>query len=308
MCSTESRSGGKRRRSAWGTDASATLDRVAAFFTRVWAVIWQAGVSFDREAGTRQAAQLSFYLLLTLPALLLLAVWILSNIFNEPGIREDLISEIVANLPLTEVEGRQEVTDFLDGLTSGAGSLGIITAAILLYSSSSTVGAMRHAVVTANENGTDGPPFPKNKGLDIVITLVTLPITLLLVALSISRPLANAVDDSRLLSDLASVFGGPLAIGLLGLALLSWMFWVLNPGRSDWLSVLIGATAATLLVTLVAFGLSAWFELSGGGSAVYGFLAAFIGVLLFLNLASMAIVYGAHVAAAIRSKPWVPAG
>ncbi len=208
---------------------------------------------------------------------------------------------------MTKVEGRREVTDFLDGLTSGAGSLGLITALILLYSSSSTVGAMRHAVVTANENGTGGPSFPKNKGLDIVIMLVTLPVTLLLVALSISRPLATAVADSRLLSDVASILGGPLAISLLGMALLAWMFWVLNPGRSDWFSVAVGSASATLLVTLVLFGLRAWFELSGGGSAVYGFLAAFIGVLLFLNLASMAIVYGAHIAAAIRSKPWVRA-
>jgi membrane protein len=205
---------------------------------------------------------------------------------------------------LTEVEGRQEVTDFLDGLTSGAGSLGIITAAILLYSASSTVGAMRHAVQTANEDGRSGPSFPKNKGLDILITLVTLPVMLILVALSISRPLARAVDDSQVLSDLAAIFGGPLAIGLLGLLLLGWMFWVLNPGRSDWLSAFVGALTGTLLVTGVSFGLNAWFEISGGGSAVYGFLAAFIGVLLFLNLASMAIVFGAHIAAAIRSRPW----
>jgi uncharacterized BrkB/YihY/UPF0761 family membrane protein len=225
-------------------------------------------------------------------------------VLDDPGVREDLIGEIVANLPLTEVEGRREVEDFLDQLTSGAGSLGVISAVILLYSASSTVSAMRHAVVTANENRASGPSFPKNKGLDVVITLVTLPLTLLLVALSVSRPLSRAVDDSRLLSDLASAFGGPLAISLLGLALLTWMFWVLNPGRSDWLSVFTGAATATVLVAVVSFGLRAWFELSGGGSAVYGFLAGFIGVLLFLNLASMAIVFGAHVASAIRSKPW----
>lgn len=271
---------------------------------RVWTVAWTAALSFDREAGTRQAAQLSFYLLLTFPALLLLAVWIISNLFDSPGIREDLIGEIVQSLPLSEVEGRQEVTAFLDGLTSGAGSLGLITAAILLYSASSTVGAMRHAVVTANEDGTDGPSFPKNKGLDILITLITLPVTLLLVALSISRPLSRAVDGSPLLSDLAATFGGPVAISLLGFALLTWMYWVLNPGRSGRLSVAIGGLTATALVALISAGLRAWFDLSGGGSAVYGFLAAFIGVLIFLNLASMAIVYGAHVASSIRSKPW----
>lgn len=271
---------------------------------RAWAVVWHAALSFDREAGTRQAAQLSFYLLLTLPALLLLAVWVASNLFDSPGIREDLIREIVRNLPLTEVEGRREVTTFLDDLTSGAGSLGAITALILLYSSSSTVGALRHTVVTANEYGADGPPFPKNKGLDILITMVTLPATLLIVALSISRPLARAVADNPLLLDLSNAFGGPVAISLLGFLLLAWMYWVLNPGRSGHLSVAVGALAATLLVALVAVGLRAWFDISGGASAVYGFLAAFIGILIFLNLASMAIVFGAHLAASVRSRPW----
>jgi len=164
------------------------------------------------------------------------------------------------------------------------------------------------AVQTANEKGRSGPSFPKNKGIDIVITTVPLPVTLRLVALSVSRPLARAVNDSPLLSDLASSFGGPVAISTLGFMLLTWMFWVLNPGRSDWVSVVIGGLTATGLVTLISFALRWWFEISGGGSAVYGFLAAFIGVLLFLNLASMAIVYGAHIAASIRLKPWRPRG
>ncbi len=293
-----------KRRSAWGTDASGLFDSAFLFLKRAWAVVWHAALSFDREAGTRQAAQLSFYLLLTFPALLLLAVWIFSNLFDSPGIREDLIQEIVRNLPLTEIEGRREVTSFLDDLTSGAGSLGAITALILLYSSSSTVGAIRHTVVTANENGADGPPFPKNKGLDILITMVTLPVTLLIVALSISRPLARAVGDNSLLLDLADAFGGPVAISLFGFLPLSWMYWVLNPGRTGRSSVAVGAFVATLLVALVSVGLRAWFDISGGGSAVYGFLAAFIGVLIFLNLASMAIVYGAHLAASVRSRPW----
>ncbi len=286
------------------TEGESVPSGVASFFKRIWAVVWHAAVSFDREAGTRQAAQLSFYLLLTFPALLLLAVWIISNIFNSPDVRDDLIRATIDNLPLEQESGRREVSDFLDGLTAGAGSLGLFSAAILLYSASSTVSAMRHAVQTANEKGRSGPSFPKNKGIDIVITSVTLPITLLLVALSISRPLARTVDDSQLLTDLARIFGGPVAIAALGTMLLLWLFWVLNPGRSDWFSVVIGAITATALVSLASSGLRAWFQLSEGGSAVYGFLAAFLGVLLFLNLASMGIVYGAHVAASIRSKPW----
>jgi uncharacterized BrkB/YihY/UPF0761 family membrane protein len=264
-------------------------------------------MSFDRAAGTRQAAQLSFFVLMTFPALMLLAVWVLSNIFDSPDVREDLIREIVDNLPLEQVEGRQEITKLLDGLTSGAGSLGVLTAGVLLYSSSAAIGAMRHAVETANENSADGPSFPKNKGLDILITAVTLPLALVFLGLIISRPLDAVIDGNDFLSWLAGTFGGPLGIGAFGIIFFTWMFWVLNPGKTPWASTVIGAAVAAVLVGLVTYGLRIWFEISGGGSAVYGVLTGFLGLLIFLNLASMGVVYGAHIAATFRIKPWRPA-
>ena len=77
---------------------------------------------------------------MTFPALLLLAVWILSNVFDSPGVREDLIREIIGNLPLQEVEGRKELENLLDQLTRGAGGIGLVTAAVLFYSSSAAIG------------------------------------------------------------------------------------------------------------------------------------------------------------------------
>ena len=112
---------------------------------------------------------------MTFPALLLLAVWVLSNIFDSPNVRNDLIQEIIDNLPIEQVQGRREIEDLLDQLTRGAGGLGILTAVVLIYSSSAAIGALRHAVETANEKGLSGPAFPKYKGLDILILLVTLP-------------------------------------------------------------------------------------------------------------------------------------
>lgn len=263
-------------------------------------------MSFDRAAGTRQAAQLSFFVLMTFPALMLLAVWVLSNIFDTPDFREDLIRAIVDNLPVEEVEGRREISKLLNGLTNGAGSLGILTAGVLLYSASAAIGAMRHAVETANENAADGPSFPKNKGLDILIMAATLPLALVFLGLIISRPLEAVVEDNEVLSYLAGTFGGPLGIGAFGVIFFTWMFWVLNPGKTPWASTLIGAAVAAFLVGTVSYGLRVWFEISGGSSAVYGALTGFLGILIFLNLASMGVVYGAHIAATFRVKPWQP--
>jgi len=256
--------------------------------------------SFDRSAGGRQAAQLSFYVLMTFPALLLLAVWILSNIFDSPGVRNDLIQEIIENLPLDQVQGRKEIEDLLTQLTQGAGGLGVATVAVLLYSSSAAIGALRHAVETANEKGLSGPPFPKNKGLDILILLVTLPAALIFISLVLSRDLASVVDDSSFLTWVAEHLGGPMGIFIAGVAFYTWIFWSLNPGRTTWSSAAVGAAFTSVVIWAVWAGLRIWFGISGGGSAVYGVLAGFLGMLLFLNLASMAVVLGAHVAAVWR--------
>lgn len=254
-------------------------------------------MSFDRSAGTRQAAQLSFFVLMTFPALLLLAVWILSAVFDSPDVRRDLIQEIIGNLPLEQVEGRRELENLLNQLTAGAGGIGIATAVVLVYSSSAAIGALRHAVETANEKGLDGPAFPKNKGLDILILLVTLPAALVFISLMLSRDLASVVDDSDVLAWIAGNLGGPVGIFIAGVVFYTWIFWVLNPGRTTWSSAAVGAAFTSVLIWLIWAGLKVWFGFSGGGSAIYGVLAGFIGLLFFLNFASIGVVLGAHVAA-----------
>lgn len=206
----------------------------------------------------------------------------------------------MVNLPIEEVQGRKELQDLLDQLTRGAGGLGIAAILILLYSVSSAIGGLRHAVETANEKGKQGPPFPENKILDIGITIVTLPAALLFVTLALSRDLASVVNDSPFLSWTADHLGGPAGLFGAGLIFYTWIFWVLNPGKTTWSSAAVGAAVTSLLIWLVFGGLRIWFGISGGGSAIYGVLAGFIGLLVFLNLASMAVVMGAHVAAIWR--------
>lgn len=237
---------------------------------------------------------------MSFPALLLLAVWVLSNVFDSPGIRSDLIEEIVNNLPIEQVEGRQEIERLLDQLTQGAGGIGIASVIVLLYSSSAAIGALRHAVETANEQGLSGPRFPRNKGLDIVIMLITLPAGLVFTSLALSRDLASLVDDSGFLAWVAGNLGGPVGLFAVGVLFYTWIFWVLNPGRTSWTSAGVGAAFASVVIWVIWAGLRFWFEISGGGSAIYGVLAGFIGLLVFINLASMAVVMGAHVAAVWR--------
>ncbi len=179
-----------------------------------------------------------------------------------------------------------------------------MTAVVLIYSSSAAIGALRHAVETANEKGLSGPAFPKNKGLDILILLVTLPAALIFISLALSRGLAAVVDDSAFLAWVADNLGGPIGIFAAGVIFYTWIFWVLNPGKTPWKSALLGAAVAVFLSWVILTLIRLWFDFSGGGSAVYGVIASFLGVLICLNFFSMAIVFGAHMAATVRLKPW----
>ena len=69
-------------------------------------------------------------------------------------------------------------------------------------------------------------------------------------------------------------------------------------------ALLLGAGVAVFLSWLILTLIRLWFDFSGGGSAVYGVIASFLGVLICLNFFSMAIVFGAHMAATVRLKPW----
>lgn len=203
-------------------------------------------------------------------------------------------------LPLDAVEGRKEIATLLKGLTSGAGGLGLFTALALVYSGSGAVGAVRQAVETSQGPGAEGRRFPKSKAFDVAVTAVTMPVLLIVIGVSLSKDISSVVQREPVLDLLARLSGGGLATIVVGMLLFAWLYWVQNPGEKTWASALVGGLTSAALCSLVWLALKVWFGITGGGSAVYGVLAGFIGLLLFLHLACIVIVFGAHLAASFR--------
>lgn len=257
-------------------------------------------LSFNHRHGTRLAAQLGFFTLMAFPALLLIAVWTLGHLFDSTEVRTDLTDAIMDALPLDAVKGRNELANLLRDLTSGAGGLGLFSVLVLVYSGSGAVGAVRQAVESSQGPGTPGRRFPRSKLFDIGVTAVTMPVLLAIIGISISKDVASIVDESAVLDLLARLSGGGLTLPVIGALLFSWLYWVQNPGERTWGSALVGGTAAAAMCSVIWMVLKVWFDLTGGGSAVYGVLAGFIGLLLVLHLACVAIVLGAHLAASFR--------
>src|SRR5215211_1104367 len=171
-----------------------------------WLALRRAAASMLRARGTRSAAQIAFFLVLSFPATLLLLVWAFSALLNDDSVRKTIVDAIVHALPLADPADRRQVESLLDEVAAGAGAVGWVGAIALMYSASAAVSALRDAVNEAMGTG-DPRPLVQGKALDIGLTLVVAPLTLVALGLNLSGELANAIGDHPWLAGLRAVPG-----------------------------------------------------------------------------------------------------
>jgi membrane protein len=268
----------------------------------VWLVQRRSLDSMLQTGGTRDAAQVAFFLVLSFPALLLLVVWAFSTLLGDDSVRESIVDGIVSVLPLEEGAARSDVEQLLDEVAAGAGALGWISVLTLLYSSSGAIGGLRHVVNEAwGERETR--PFVPAKALDVGLTLVVAPLGIVALGLTLSGSLANTIGDNPWIvaaAQFAVTRVLPFAI-LFGLLVLLLRVLPEAPAglRAAWPGALVGLVGALA----VRFGLGLWFSVFGDASAVYGTIGALLAVVLSVYFVAIAIVFGAHVSAQVARLP-----
>lgn len=269
---------------------------------RAWFLLRRGGESLNDAAGTRDAAQVAFYVLLSLPAALLLAVWGSSALLGDPNIRQDIVDAAVDAFPL-EDQGRADVERILNRVAAGAGALGIVAIAGIVYSASGAMASLRHAVNVAFNGGPDRRPFFQGKALDVGLTLVTVPAVALALTLNLAGPLPSVLGEDPLVRGTAGLVVTQLIPGVIVFGLLLGLYRIL-PSRSVGINaVWPGALAALVALVLVRVGAAAYFEVSGGAGAVYGTIGAILVIAFSIQLNATAIIYGAHVAAVTLKTP-----
>jgi membrane protein len=268
----------------------------------VWLVQRRSLDSMLQTGGTRDAAQVAFFLVLSFPALLLLVVWAFSTLLGDDSVRASIVDGIVSVLPLEQGAARSDVEKLLDEVAAGAGALGWISVLTLLYSSSGAIGGLRHAINEAwGERETR--PFVPAKALDVGLTLVVAPLGIVALGLTLSGSLANTIGDHPWIvaaAQFAVTRVLPFAI-LFGLLVLLLRVLPEAPAglRAAWPGALVGLVGALA----VRFGLGLWFAVFGDASAVYGTIGALLAVVLSVYFVAIAIVFGAHVSAQVARLP-----
>jgi membrane protein len=249
-------------------------------------------------AGTRDAAQVAYYLVMSFPAGLLLLVWAFSTVLDDDSVREPIVDAIVAWLPIADPGDRQQVEALLDDVAAGAGTVGWIGVVGLLYSASGAIGAIRHAVNEAWERPEERPFVPA-KARDAGLTLLAAPLAIVAAGLTLSGELASSIGDRPWLAAVAqSAVTRLLPLALL-FALLTLLYRVLPESpRASLRRAWPGALAAVAGIVVVQLGTEAYFSVFGDARAIYGTMGALLAVVFSAYLAALALILGAHVSAA----------
>jgi membrane protein len=276
---------------------------VSALSARAWFVLRHAADALIRTAGTRDAAQVAFFVLLSFPATLLLVVWGASAALDNPaGLREDVVDAVVDALPLSDEEGRREVEDLLDDVAAGAGGLGMAVVAALVYSASGAIGGLRHAVNEAF-GSRDDRPWAQGKLLDIGLVLLAAPVALGALALKLSSSVPSALDNEPLARGVSAFLVTELAPLALVFGLLVGLLRVLPSAEVRLRDAWPGALVAVIGLRLTQALAEAFVELFGEAGAVYGAIGGLLAAGYGVYLACVVVVAGAHVSAQLASLP-----
>jgi membrane protein len=269
---------------------------------RLGLLLRRSSESLVEEGGTRDAAQVAYFLVMSFPAILLLLVWSFSNLLGDDSVRGSIVDWIVESLPLADPSDRLEVEALLDDVAAGAGGVGFIGAVALLYSASAAIGGLRYAVNNARGDRV-GRPWAPGKALDAGLTLAVAPVLIAGLGLTLSGSLADAIGDRPLLVAVAQFAVTKLIPLALLLGVLTGLYRVLSDQRPPLRAVLLGGVVAVVGVILVQLGAEAYFAAVGDRSAVYGTLGVLLAVVFSAYLDAIAVVFGAHVAAHAAALP-----
>jgi membrane protein len=266
--------------------------------TAPWRVLRRAVGSMVDTAGTRDAAQVAYYLVMSFPAGLLLLVWAFSTVLNDDSVREPIVDAIVGWLPIADPGDRRQVEALLDDVAAGAGSLGWISVVALLYSASGAIGAIRHSVNDAWERR-EQRPFVPAKARDVGLTLLAAPLVIVSAGLTLSGALASSIGDRPWLAAVAQFAVTRVVPLALLFALLTGLYRVLPESpRASLRRAWPGALAAVAGIVVVQLGTEAYFSVVGDTRAIYGTMGALLAVVFSAYLVALALIFGAHVSAA----------
>jgi membrane protein len=274
---------------------------------RAWEVAKRTLVKFYDDQATHHAAALTYYALMSLFPLMLLAVSLLGLIGEYPATYDaiiDYLRDVVPESLLRPIDDALRAAFTNNGTAIAALALAVVTA---LYGATGYLEAARRALNVVFE-ARHGRSFLRRKATDVASSFVLMALVLATLVLMFAG--GGVVRD--LLGDTAAGIWGvcrwPLAVAT-ALLVFSYLYFVtpdVTQRAFRWITP--GAAAGVLVWVLASILCKTYLAHFTGVNVTYGSFAAAIILLFWLWLTNVALLFGAEVNAEIERDKQVAEG
>ena len=224
-------------------------------------------------------------------------------ILQDEALQADFVDEIMGNIPLSEDEGRNDVTEALSEVARDqSGAVGAVGLIGLAWSGTAMFGVLRSSLNMVFQ--VEQPrPLLIQKLVDIGIVLSFMPFFILsIAATSVQRAARVAAEDIPVLGDAADPMGIGWDIASLVLPILIsfiaffLVYWLVPAQRSHARYIMPGAILAAVLFEVVKVGFNLYLENFSQYDIVFGSLGAVVAFMFWVYLSANITLLGAEIA------------
>ena len=269
-------------------------------------VLWRAARSFYDDQMTQQAAAVTYYALMSLFPVVLLALSLLGLIGEYPRTYDaivDYLRGVVPHSTLVTLDSSLRGALKHKGTAAGALAVSVVSA---LYGTTGLLEAVRRALNVVFE-ARAGRSFWRRKMVDagstlILGTLLLVTLTLMFVGGGFARDIFGFIGLGSTASHVWSVARWPAAIAV-AMLIFAWIYYVTPDVRHRgfrWLAP--GAVTAVAIWVAASAVFSFYISRFANVSAVYGAFAGLILLVVWLWLTSVALLFGAELNAEIERE------
>ncbi|MFQ6019961.1 MAG: YihY/virulence factor BrkB family protein [Dehalococcoidia bacterium] len=252
---------------------------------------------------TQMAAAISYYVLFSLFPLLIFLVAVLGLVLRDSDLQREVIDAVVEFIPLSEMEGKDEVTNAVEAITGVAsGALTVFGLVGLAWSGSNMFSVIRRSLNTAYDLEYKRP-FVQAKLLDLAMVIgVGFFFMTSIGATAFLRSVRQFSEDIPALGDAAETAGfvwvaASFAVPfLLSFVAFSVLYWIVPATRVRLRDVWPGALVAAVLFEVGKTGFAFYLENFSNYDLVYGSLGAVVAFLTWTYISAMILLFGAEVA------------
>jgi membrane protein len=258
---------------------------------------------FQEDGGMQMAAAISYYVLFSLFPLLIFAAG-MAGLFLDEDAQQKIIDLVLDNIPLTETDGRDAVTEAVEGIAGpGGGGVGLFGLLAMAWSGSNLFGAIRRALNVAFDDVETQRPFVQAKLIDLALVLaLSLFFMTSIAGMAALRVVRRRSEDLAAIGEAADAMGALWDAGSYFLPLLFsfaafMVLYTLAPARPRRpAQVWPGALVAAVLFETGKFGFSVYLENFGNYDVVLGALGAVVAFLFWVYLSANFMIFGAEIA------------